>query len=125
MRQPYRRGCHSGHWDTFAYRGLWNMRLLGRRHSALMLAARITLGPLLGLFSDQLAEVRGRARKRDAAEISNASLNLGVGESLIDFLVELLDNFRGRVLWRADAIEKTRLVTRDEISNGGQVWHCR
>src|SRR5215471_16670541 len=49
------------------------------------------LGPLLGFFSDQLAEVSRRTRKHRAAEISEPRLHRGIGESHIDLLVECVD----------------------------------
>ena len=62
------------------------------------------LGPFLGFVSDELAEVGGRAGKDRAAQIGKPRLDLGIGEGRIDLLVELVDDFGGRVLGRTDAI---------------------
>src|SRR5215510_10553116 len=70
------------------------------------------LGPLFGFVGDQLGEVSGRARKRRAAELSETGLHLGVVESRVDLLVELLDDLGRRGLRCADAEPTGRLVTR-------------
>ena len=62
------------------------------------------LAPLLGLIGDELAEVGGRARKHRAAHVGDPRLDLGIGEARIDLLVELVDDFGGRVLGRAEAL---------------------
>src|SRR5262245_40864682 len=50
------------------------------------------LGPLLGVFGDELCKVGGRARKRSAAQVGKPRLDLGVSETRIDLLVELVDD---------------------------------
>ena len=70
------------------------------------------LGPLLGLLGDELAEVAGRSWKHCAAQVGKSRLYLGIGEARIDFLVELVDDFRRRVLGRADAELHARLEAR-------------
>src|SRR5262249_17907516 len=62
-------------------------------------------GPLFGIFGDELAEVDGRARQ-GLAEVSETDLHLGVGESRVDLLVELVDDLGWRVLGNADAIPR-------------------
>src|ERR1700682_1555981 len=62
------------------------------------------LAPLLGFIGDELAEFSGSHGGWDAAQIGQPRLHPGVGERRIDFLVELGDDFGGRVLGRADAI---------------------
>src|SRR5262249_7661597 len=79
------------------------------------------LAPLLGFLGDHLAEVSGRTRKHRAAEVSEMGLHLRVVESRVNFLVELVNNLRRCVLWRADAIPLARLVARHELSHGRDV----
>ena len=62
------------------------------------------LGPLLSFFGDQLAKVGGRPRKHRAAKIGKPRLEFGIDKASVDFLVELRDDFGGRVLGRANAI---------------------
>src|SRR6516164_2385105 len=61
------------------------------------------LAPLVDTFGDELAEISGAHRHRHATEIGEPRLDLGIGKSSIDLLVEFLDDFRGCILWRADA----------------------
>ena len=76
------------------------------------------LAPLLGFVRDELAEVGGRARKHRAAQIGKPRLHLGIGERGVDLPVELVDDLGGRVLGRADAEPRARLVARHEIAHG-------
>src|SRR5262245_57035082 len=61
------------------------------------------LAPLVDTFGDKLAEISGAHRHRHATEIGKPRLDLGIGKSSIDLLVELVDDLRGRVPRRADA----------------------
>ena len=63
------------------------------------------LGPFLGFFRDQLAEVGGRAGKHRAAQVGKPRLELGIGEGGVDLLVEPVDNLCRRVLGAAEAIK--------------------
>src|SRR5262249_56411414 len=76
------------------------------------------LAPLLGFLSDQLAEVSGRTRKDRATEVSEPRFHVGIGESRINLIVELIDDFDGRVFWRADPHPAGRLVARHELGHG-------
>src|SRR3954469_5756991 len=80
------------------------------------------LAPLFGLFDDQLAEVGWRAAKRRGAQISEAGLQLGIGEAGIDRFIELLDDLGGRAPGRAYAVPAAGLVARHEFAHGRQVW---
>src|SRR5262245_20911690 len=80
------------------------------------------LGPLVGLVSHELAEVCGRTHEHCAAQVGKARLDLGVPESRINFFVELIHDFGGRVLGCTNAKDKTRLVIRHEITDGRDVW---
>src|SRR5262245_65270046 len=62
------------------------------------------LGPLLGFVGDELAEVDGRACRRDAPKVCKARLQFGIDEAGIDLSVELVDDLGGRVLGNANAI---------------------
>src|SRR6516165_11407803 len=79
------------------------------------------LGPLLGFVSDELSEFGRRHRHRHAPKLGEPRLKLGVGEDGIDLSVELLDDLSGRVFRHANAVPRTRLVTRHEIAHGWKV----
>src|SRR5262245_45120468 len=68
--------------------------------------------PLLSFVDDQLIEVGGRAWKCGDAQLSKTCLHLGIGESRIDLLVELVNNLGRRVFRRANARPEARLVAR-------------
>src|SRR5262249_7455765 len=78
-------------------------------------------GPFLGFLSYELAEVRRRERQRDAAKVGKAGLDLMIGESGVDLLVEPLDDLGRRAVWCADAEPITGLVARHELSHGRDV----
>src|SRR5262245_55987767 len=79
------------------------------------------LGPLLGLFGDELAEIGGRADKRRASKVGKPRLHLGIGEAGVDLLVELVDDLRRRVLAYCAAIPVARLITRQELTHGRDI----
>ena len=68
------------------------------------------LAPFLGFFGDQLAELDRRSWQQRAAEVSETGLHLGVVESRVDLLVELVDDLRRRGLRCTDAEPTARLV---------------
>ncbi len=53
------------------------------------------LVPLLSLFGNELIEVGGGARKRDAPKVCEVHLQPEISETRIDLLVELLDDLGG------------------------------
>src|SRR5262249_54221417 len=61
------------------------------------------LAPLVDTFGDELAEIIGAHWHRHATEIGEPRLDLGIGKSSIDLLVEFVDDLRRCILWRADA----------------------
>src|SRR5262249_26330385 len=63
----------------------------------------------------------GEPRQRDAAEIDNPRLHLGVGDAGIDLLVELVDDLDRRVPGCADAKPAASLVARYEFGDGRDV----
>src|ERR1700736_5484797 len=79
------------------------------------------LGPLIGFFGDEPSEVGRRARQRDAAQVGNPLLQLGISKTRVDFPVELVDDFGGRVPGCAGAEPGARLVARHEFGNGREV----
>src|SRR5262245_9992230 len=99
------------------------MEYLGSDLSLLRLGARKLdhLGPLLGFFRDELAEVGCRAREHRGTHVGKPRVQLGIGESSVDFGIELLDDLGWRVLGCADAIDCARLIARHELAYGWQV----
>src|SRR5262245_42231575 len=70
------------------------------------------LAPLLGFVSNVLGEVGGRAGKHRDAQVVKSSFDLWIGESRVDFAVELVDYLGGRIPGRADASPATCLEAR-------------
>src|SRR5262245_37850938 len=68
------------------------------------------LGPFLDFLGDELAKIGGRTREHCTSQIGEARLHGGIGESGINFLVELLDNIYGRGLGYYDPVPASRLV---------------
>src|SRR6516165_4045467 len=60
------------------------------------------LTPFLCLLDDNLVEFGRRARKRRCAQVSEPRRDLGIGEPRIDLLVELVNDFDGRVPGSSD-----------------------
>src|SRR5215831_1248662 len=79
------------------------------------------LAPLLGFIGDVFSEVRGRAHKCRASQVSKPRFCVGVGEYHIDLPVELVDDLGGRSLWRAHAVPRTDLVAWDKLAYGRKV----
>src|SRR5262245_57317207 len=72
------------------------------------------LAPLLRFVGDELAEVGRGAGKHRAAQLRKSRLHLGIVESRVDLLVELVDDFGRRGLRCAEAVPNTPLVPRQE-----------
>src|SRR5262245_33559505 len=79
------------------------------------------LAPLLGVVSDELAEICGRADKRRASKVGKPRLHLGIGEAGVDLLVEPIDDLGGRVPGHADAVPETRFVARHKLTDSRRV----
>ena len=92
----------SGHRDAFAERNLWNIDS-GSASFRLDIEGPDDVAPLLRFVGDELAEVGGRTDERCATQIGEPRLHLGIGESGVDLVVELLDDLGRRGLRRADA----------------------
>ena len=56
------------------------------------------LGPFFGFLNDELAEIVGRARHLDAAQIGDPRFHFRIGQGRVDLLVEDLDDIGGRAL---------------------------
>src|SRR5262249_58839992 len=80
------------------------------------------LAPLLGLVGDELAEVGGRAGKCAGSEFGNSRLDLKIGKSSVNFLVELEHDFGGYIFRRGDTEPRIGLITRQEFGYGWNVW---
>src|ERR1700675_4400962 len=74
------------------------------------------LGPLLGFFGDEFSKVGRRHRHWHATEVREVRLHPGIGEASINLSVELFDDLGGRVLWHTDAVPRTGLVARNELT---------
>jgi hypothetical protein len=107
------RGAISGHCRHLPNGRLWNVGATMTAYSALMLAAR-HLAPLLSLFGNELIEVGGGARKRDAPKVCEVHLQPEISETRIDLLVELLDDLGGceppRLRWARYGLRTFRSV---------------
>src|SRR5262249_18938518 len=79
------------------------------------------LAPLLGVIGDELAEVGGSAWKCSGTQLGEPRLHLGIGESRVDLLVELVDDLGRRGLRCADAEPETRFVARHELTHSRHV----
>src|SRR5262249_44848969 len=72
--------------------------------------------PLLGIVSDELAEVGDRAVKYHAPKVGKPRLQLGISEPRIDLAIELINDLGRRVFGRTEANPLARLETRHEIA---------
>src|SRR3954467_12028050 len=70
------------------------------------------LAPARRFLDHARLELRGRDRRRLAAELDDAGLDLRVGESGVDLLVEGGDDLGRRGLRRADALPSADLEAR-------------
>jgi hypothetical protein len=93
-------------------------------YSGLMFAARITLPHFSVSSAMSLPKSGRRAREHRPAQVSNPRLDLGIGESGIDLLVELVDHFCRRSSRCTDAIPRARLEARHKLSHGRNVREC-
>src|SRR5262249_28867169 len=80
------------------------------------------LAPFLGFVGDKLAEFGGCHRQRLSVQIGETRPQLGFDNGRIGFLVEPLDDFRGRFPRRADTVPRDRLVPRQKFAYGWNIW---
>src|SRR5262249_35144443 len=80
--------------------------------------------PLLGIVSDELAEVGDRAGKCHAPKVGKPRLQLGISEPRIDLVIEFINDLGRRVFGRTEANPLARLETRHEIANGRDIREC-
>src|SRR5260221_10520692 len=73
------------------------------------------LAPLLGFGGDESSEIGGRARKRRRTQIGEPRFHLGFGKSNVYLPVQLVDDFRGGVLWCGGPEPITNLEAREEL----------
>src|SRR5215831_13118033 len=75
------------------------------------------LGPLLNVVGDVPSKVGRRASEQGrTAEVGKLSPDLWIGESSVDLIVELHDDFNGRFARGADTEPRGDLVTQQEIA---------
>src|SRR6516225_3467958 len=96
--------------------------IFGARGSPRLCAGELDyFAPLLGIVSDELAEIRDRAGKYHAPKVGKPRLQLGISEPRIDLAIELINDLGRRVFGRTEANPLARLETRHEIANGRDV----
>src|SRR5262245_29239736 len=83
------------------------------------------LCPFVSFFRNAPCVLAGRERKHLATKVGKAYLYLRVGEGGIDLPVERVDDFRRRVLRRADAGPRARLETRHKVAKWRDVGKRR
>ena len=66
-----------------------------------------------------LPKSAGEPAKHDAAQVGESRLHLGIGESGINLLVELVDDLGGGIPGRADAVPAAGLIAWDEFATVG------
>src|SRR5215470_13121383 len=113
----------SGHRDAFAEREVTEYSVT-RRSLELCAGELDYFAPLLGIVSDELAEVRDRAGKYHAPKVGKPRLQLGISEPRIDLAIELINDLGRRVFGRTEANPLARLETRHEIANGRDIREC-
>jgi Tripartite tricarboxylate transporter family receptor len=80
------------------------------------------LAPLFGFVRDQLAEAGRRAWNCAAGQVGEPCIHLGIRDGRIDFFVEFFYDLGRCIPDRAEAIPRTRLITRYKFSHS---WHVR
>src|SRR5262249_48790153 len=99
--------------------------IFGARGSPGLCAGELDyFAPLLGIVSDDLAEIRDRAGKYHAPKVGKPRLQLGISEPRIDLAIELINDLGRRVFGRTEANPLARLETRHEIAHSGDIRQC-
>src|SRR5262249_32257464 len=80
------------------------------------------LGPLLGIFGDDRAEVGGRAGTHGPTKVGKPCLDFGIGEARVDLFVELVDDLCRRIPGSTDPLPTGSLVARNEVAHRRDVW---
>src|SRR5262249_48067773 len=84
--------------------------------------------PLLHLVGDQLGEVGGRPAKNRAAQTRKLRMEFRICDADVDFPVQLIDDFRRRALWTANAVPCTCLIPAQDFAKSWtvrQYWRAR
>jgi hypothetical protein len=84
-------------------------------------ASWITLAHLSVFGDEKLAEFRRRSAEHHAAEIGEFLFRFGIGERVVDRLVQHTDDFRRRGFRRVEPIKGADLVAGQEIGNARRV----
>src|SRR5262245_43750782 len=88
------RRCNPGDYRHSRNETLWKVSL--RVRSVRLDAGELDhLAPLLRFVGNELSKVGVRTCEHRTSQVGEALLHVGIGESGIDLLVELLDNLRG------------------------------
>src|SRR5215467_4607195 len=115
---------HPGESARQVVNALGRKRPRARRSLGLCAGELDYFAPLLGIVSDELAEVRDRAGKYHASKVGKPRLQLGISEPRIDLAIELINDLGRRVFGRTEANPLARLETRHEIANGRDIREC-
>src|SRR5215470_15352386 len=83
-------------------------------------------GSFFAVVHHQLAKISGRARKDSIAEFGKTPSEICIGNHKIDLFVELVDDFRGSVLGRAQTLQPAgaRDATWTVCSRGHRGENC-
>ena len=73
------------------------------------------LGPFFGFLNDKLAEIVGRARHLDAAQIGDPCFHIRIDQGRVDLLVEDLDDIGGRALRCGDSVPRALLIAFNRV----------
>ena len=79
------------------------------------------LGPFVGFGDEKFAEFRRQSAEHHAAEIGEFLFHFGIGERVVDRLVQRTNGFRRRAFRRVEPIKGADLVAGQEIGNARRV----
>lgn len=82
------------------------------------------VGPLVCVGCDALSELGRGSRYHGLTQVDQPGLYLGVGETCVDFVIELLHDFRRRAFRRDDSEPLIRFVPGYDFSYGRDVREC-
>src|SRR5262249_13146252 len=114
-RKQVERDCAEGEFMDYS---------VARRSLGLCAGELDYFAPLLGIVSDELAEVRDRAGKYHAPKVGKPRLQLGISEPRIDLAIELINDLGRCIFGRTEANPLASLETRHEIAHSGDIREC-